>query len=297
MGSIGIIWAIGAVIAGGCFARALAMRSGADHYGELKWYTIGSCVCVVVCFLWASLEPNAVPQQRAVIGIVGAIAGAFILVLVTEFVRPHSVPSATLPPTIVQAQVKVLDDFQVFLGDKNESELQDIFDIGNILHLNTLIYRQDLDETMPKKMSELAWEYFKDGIVLFDTTKNINVTHRPSGSADLHVMPGRVAALAVSKKNVDARSRLAGFYTSAELPVGIKDSIKEIDGLVEKDLTNMIEVLDSFMISNKQAIVHDSDSSSPLFASVNNKYFSTIEPIRPKIDDVLKRLHSYFGID
>jgi ABC-type enterochelin transport system permease subunit len=96
------------------------MRSAADHFSELKWYTIASGVLILICVLWASLEPNAVPQQRIIIAIVGAVGGAFILMFVTEYVRPHGNLSSSLPPIILQGQIKTIEEFQSFLGEKNE---------------------------------------------------------------------------------------------------------------------------------------------------------------------------------
>jgi hypothetical protein len=268
MASIAIIWTIGAAIVAGCCARALAMRAAADHFSELKWYTIAGCALLMVCVLWASLEPNAVPQQRIIIAIVGAIAGALILMFVTEYVRPRALSSASLPPMILQAQIKTIEEFQSFLDGKDESELQDIFDIKNIIRYNTLIYRQPLDPSMPKALSDAASGYFKDGPVRIDTTK-ANLTHRPSGMPDIHVIPNRVALINLSKKNVDARAKLYYFYNSTELSSDIKDSIKSIDDAVDKDLSNVIDILDLFMSTNPQAIIHDDDSGSPLFGSVN----------------------------
>jgi hypothetical protein len=174
--------------------------------------------------------------------------------------------------------------------------LQDIFDIKNIIKYNTLIYKQSLDSNMPKVVSDSAWEYFKDGQVRVDTTKT-SVTHRPSGMADIHGIPNRAAIISLSRKSIDARTKLYMFCNSTELPSDVKDAIKEIDNAVDKDLSTVIDVLDLFMSTNPQGIVHDDDSGSPLFGSVNSRYFSSIDRLKPRVDEALKRIEKHLGTD
>jgi hypothetical protein len=58
------------------------------HATELKWYTIGFGFLAGTCLLWAWSEAGIVPQQRVVLGVVGAIFGGLLLMFIGELIRP-----------------------------------------------------------------------------------------------------------------------------------------------------------------------------------------------------------------
>jgi hypothetical protein len=76
-----IIWTISGVIAAACFARGLSL-------GELIWYTIGMFFLAGAAILWISLESNMVVQHKIVLGVIGAITGALVLLSAGEYIRP-----------------------------------------------------------------------------------------------------------------------------------------------------------------------------------------------------------------
>ena len=73
------------------------MRTDPRAISQLTWYTAGAIILAGSALLWASLESEAVDQQRIVLAIFGALAGGFVLVTVGEFIRPTAV-SAQSPP-------------------------------------------------------------------------------------------------------------------------------------------------------------------------------------------------------
>ncbi len=107
MGSVTIIWGLGGVLAAACFGRAIAMRTAPRALQELLWYTIGALILAGTCLLWASIEPGFVMQQRIVLAVIGALAGALALTTIGESIRPHpaSAQSKQEQPGIPFAQV------------------------------------------------------------------------------------------------------------------------------------------------------------------------------------------------
>jgi hypothetical protein len=80
--------AIGGVLCAASCARALAMRPA--YIDEIKWYTIGLGILAGTCLLWAWSEAGDVPQQRVLLGVIGAIFGSFLLIFIGELIRPTS---------------------------------------------------------------------------------------------------------------------------------------------------------------------------------------------------------------
>jgi hypothetical protein len=95
MANIALIWTFGGVLAAACFGRAVAMR--AESRTELVWYTFGFIILAGTALLWASLESGAVVQQRIVLSILGAVAGALALVMAGEFIRPSATDAQPRP--------------------------------------------------------------------------------------------------------------------------------------------------------------------------------------------------------
>jgi hypothetical protein len=95
-----MIWTFAGVLAAASFARGLAMRNNARALAELFWYTIGALILAGAGLLWVSLEGDGVLQQRIVLGVLGALAGAFILVSLGEWIRPSSAQTPPVTPNI-----------------------------------------------------------------------------------------------------------------------------------------------------------------------------------------------------
>jgi len=70
-----IFTAAGAIFAA-CCARGVAMRAARLPLLELGWYTVGTIVLAVTAVFWASTESEIVPQQRIILGALGALCGA-----------------------------------------------------------------------------------------------------------------------------------------------------------------------------------------------------------------------------
>lgn len=97
MANAAIIWTLGSAIAAGCAARGLAMRGEPNPLAQLFWYSVAAFVLVGISLIWASLESEAVVQQRILLGLCGAIFGSLVAITVGEFIRPvHAQPQ---PPT------------------------------------------------------------------------------------------------------------------------------------------------------------------------------------------------------
>jgi len=93
-----IFTAAGAIFAA-CCARGVAMRAARLPLHELGWYTVGTIVLAVTAVFWASTESEIVPQQRIILGALGALCGATLSVFIGEWVRPTKAQTTQPDPS------------------------------------------------------------------------------------------------------------------------------------------------------------------------------------------------------
>jgi hypothetical protein len=88
MANVAFIFTTAGAVFAACCARGLAMRTAKLPLHELGWYTVGTIVLAVSAVFWASTESGIVPQQRIILGALGALCGATLLIFFGEWVRP-----------------------------------------------------------------------------------------------------------------------------------------------------------------------------------------------------------------
>jgi hypothetical protein len=295
MATVAIVWVIGAAIASACAARALAMRGASNHLGELLWYAIGADVLVVVCILWASLEPAAVIQQRFVIITVGAIAGALSLWVFTEHVRPPLVKASQAPPEVLRSQMALFNYINSFVGNKNEAELQDLFDIHNILKYNIKLYGNGVAQNrFPPDLN--AEPYFNNGQMRVDLTR-VKPEKTPEGAPVVDMIPGRIGIINLSRKYVDSKAKLSSILSYDGLPVSIRDEVKKLDEIVERDVDLIIVTLDNEFEKDQQSFLHQEEPTSPYFDAINRTYTSKVTPLETQARVISDKIREYLGTD
>lgn len=76
------------VIAGYFGNRGLKMRDQGRYLAEWLSYTFALSVLASAALLWFSTEPGMIPQQRIVLGAIGALLGMCAMISLGEWIRP-----------------------------------------------------------------------------------------------------------------------------------------------------------------------------------------------------------------
>jgi hypothetical protein len=294
MATIAIIWTIGAAMAAACFARALAVRV-TSKLAEGLWYTFGSYILVCTCLLWASLEPNAVPQQRLILIGIGALAGALTIYTAGESFRPRISGALSVNPQILQAQLTSLRDIESFFGGVDEYKLRELFDLPDMVKYNILEVRQSLDRShFPPVLKGELDGYFSGGRAIINS-HYASISRMPNGSLGLNPMPGKVWQIVTSKKFEESKDLLARFIAMPELPLPIVTKLKNVDSLIDQDTDLMFVCFNDILQTNASLFMGADNNKSGDFVTIWQYYNGRMVSLAPTVREVLQDIRSYLG--
>ena len=94
MNNTAIIWTFAAVLAAASFAGGLKMRDEKRMLPFFAWYAAGAFFLFGGALLWVSMEIEMRWQHRVVLGVVGALLGAFAALSLGELL--HGPPASVL---------------------------------------------------------------------------------------------------------------------------------------------------------------------------------------------------------
>jgi hypothetical protein len=138
MGNNALIWTFAGVIAATTFARGHAMTNTLHMF---LWYTVGALILAGASLIWISLEPAILIQHRLVVGTLGALLGALVLLSVAEWMGPaKSQTPLTLVPSVNEKPPSSQPPPQSSAG-KNSPNISAGRDV-NIGHLGDVINGQ-----------------------------------------------------------------------------------------------------------------------------------------------------------
>jgi len=189
-----------------------------------------------------------------------------------------------------------LNDLQQLIGDKDESELRELFDFPNMLKFNILLTKQRLapKKTSPAEALETA-KYFADGQQMVDIRFGRLI--RPSrGELKIIENPGQIVTIGLSRKYLDSKAQLFKFESSAQIPSGVRNSVSALDQAVQNDVTLIFDVLNKNLKENTDEVFEDQDHGSPYFSVTTNDYWGKLTQLRPKAQAVTDSIRSYLKV-
>lgn len=205
-----------------------------------------------------------------------------------------AVPPVIDRPTVTAQAKPVLEDIDDFIASKDENGLREQFDFPDMLKYNILYARRNLfPKLVSLHQSEDIDRYFTGGQARIDTryAKVSNVNNR----ADVEWIPGRIGVISTSAKYNTSRHHLAELYSSASTPAPVANALKDLDDVVEKNSTWMIESLNDSLSTDPRYISENDTAGSRFYGSASGAYWTKFTPLSSKGDTVRISLRVYLS--
>jgi hypothetical protein len=188
--------------------------------------------------------------------------------------------------------LEAIDDL---VASKDENGLRAQFDFADMLKYNILLAREKLFPQLVSRMqAEDVERYFTGGKARMDLryARVSNVNNR----AEVEWLPGRIGVINTSAKYNESRSRLIELYSSASVPASVAVALKDLDDVIEKDSTLMIESLNDSMSTNPKYISENDQFGSRFYGSASGAYWTKFVALAPKGEAVRLYLRDYINI-
>src|ERR1039457_242682 len=204
-------------------------------------------------------------------------------------------PSNTPSDVLLSSQMQELRELQEFIGGKDQSELWELFDLHKITLFNIRRAKLALNpkSISPKEALEIN-EFFRDGKALLSAL-HCKVT-RTAGGFHTESIPGKLGILNLSLKHVTNRQTLAKFQSSHQLPLAVRDAIKELDKAVGQNVEILLDVINEEMVENPENVFREEDAKSPLFGATSGAFLDKRVWLKPKQEEIIKQVRLYLKV-
>jgi len=193
---------------------------------------------------------------------------------------------------VLTSQLHELRELQDFIGGKEESELWELFDLHDITRFNIRRAKMAIDPSAltPEEASKID-AFFKNGQAMSDAT-SCKVT-RTAGGFRIDAIPGKLGMLNLSKKYVASRQTLAKFQSSAQLPLAIRNAVKDLDQAVVGNAQLLLEVINQKLAENPANILREEDGTSPLLGATSGAFLDKCTRLKPKQEEIISAIRRY----
>jgi hypothetical protein len=93
----------------------------------------------------------------------------------------------------------------------------------------------------------------------------------------------------------ESRRTLVELYSSAQVPALIAVALKDLDDVIEKNSTLMIESLNESLAQDPRSIIESEQIESPFYGSASGSYWMKFIPLGPKVDAARFGLRDYLN--
>lgn len=261
-----------------------------DNY-RLPSFLVSAALLVVFC-VWYWLAPR-LANGNGVNASAKHVCGDVIIagrdVHQTHY---HSAPTPAKSDALLTAQLQELHQLQDFIAGKSESELWELFDLAGITRFNIKRAKEAINALSSSEASE-SNEFFKDGQAILDT--RYCRVDRTAGGFHYEPIPGKMGILNLSAKFVSNRRILAKFQDSPQLPIAVKDAIKQLDSAVHQNAQTLLDEINRQLAEHPENVLSDDNGQSPLFGAVSGAFLKKRVWLKPKQEAILSAIENYLN--
>jgi hypothetical protein len=259
-------------------------------------FAVGYLVILAKIAWWITFELTEPRWQRGVfIAVIFAAVGILWFCSTTFAIGKDKPPERMNAANAArESQITLFQSIDEFIAVKDENGLREQFDFPNILKYNLRLAKSRLD---PERTSQLELhdidQFFLGGKARLDVryASVSNVNNR----IQVNWLPGRIGVINTSAKYNENRQKLMELYSSAQIPAALAVALKELDGVIEKDSTMMIESLNESLSIDQRNITDSEQASSPFYGSAAGLYWTNFIPLEPKGDAIRLLLRDYIN--
>jgi len=227
---------------------------------------------------------------------VAAVACWWLFGLVMHLSAPRETPSKTeiadkpTPAWLFTSQIQEL--LQDFVGGKDEGELWELFDLHGITTFNIRRAKASIrpGSLTPAEVAEID-AFFRDGQVYLDN-RYCKVV-RTAGGFRAEPIPGKLSTLNLSRKYVTNRQTLAKFQSSPQVPLAVRNALKELDEAVKGNVQVLLSVINDKLAENPDNILCEENANSPLFGATSGAFLAKRIWLKPKQEAVMSAITDY----
>lgn len=232
-------------------------------------------------------------MQPAIRYLVAAIVGGALTACAcaaVDYISRREIASQVTPqPTsaVTAAQFAEMQELHDLLGEKDEMQLRETFDLPYMLLRNMDILQIKVGFIHAGKWRDFLTQHYGEGngdAILWE--KPGVVTRGPNG---MHLNPGPldVILIVTTVKYQQSKKRLIQLSNSALIPVHIKAKLIDLDRLIDADVNIMMQVLDGKLHENENYILQYKNVKSPYYGGVVSEYARRFRPLKPLSDDIV----------
>jgi hypothetical protein len=191
-----------------------------------------------------------------------------------------------------------INELMQFLGPREESQLENLFDFRNMADFNAQWAKKDKAPELVTKEEELVIsKYLSGGGGLVDGRFG-RLSRAHEGVWDLEEEGSSIAKIATSKRYVENKNKLSQFSASPYLPSdAIRAAVKELDQTVQDDVLLLFDVLNEQLRRDPNNVFYNGDVSSKYGNVTTSAYMRRVTPLKPKADKVAEAVRSYLKIE
>jgi hypothetical protein len=118
---------------------------------------------------------------------------------------------------------------------------------------------------------------------------------RTAGGMRIEPIQGKLGMLKLSQKYVVNRETLAKYQSSPQLPLSVKNAVKELYDAVYKNVEVLLDVINQELAQNPDHILHEDDGNSNLFGAAFRAFLDKRIWLKPKQEAVMAAISDYLN--
>ncbi len=191
-----------------------------------------------------SLNPNW-------IRLLAGVGFALILGVMAFAISHHAEARAALssvalkqvPEALLEAQLKELTEIEELIGRQDEYYLREQFQLPEMLEHNVMyvisLFRREGGTT--EERAEVD-RFFAGGNLQVDL-RFVRAGRMPGGTIMVFPRAGKICTIHLSEQYDERKARLGYFESSATMPASVRDSVRQFDATLDKDVNLIFDVL------------------------------------------------------
>jgi len=292
-----ILW-VDALLTGAAIAWALTVRyltvPDFSLLRRLFWaIAVGLWVFAAV---WNVTSNNSPWVRLPLAAAIFAISGIFLVEGIRWTYRAEiALPKPEIPASLYAAQLAELREIDAFIGNKDEMELRQTFDLPNMIRFNTLMAKGRLFVWgLTPEEGKKVDEFFAGGKAQIDI-RYAKVTS-VNNAAQYEPIPGKFGLMNLSKKYADNLKRLNEYVASATIPDDVKKALTDFRDTIVADTSLIFDVINGCFQENSAQVIQNDTYGAQFYGSVTGAYAGRFLALRPKADVVSAAIRKYLGV-
>jgi hypothetical protein len=252
-------------------------------------------IALIAGWLLGSIALVTLPEKSKRWKLVATSLLAAFFIVEGGFLYQHFHEASSPRPALSGAQFDELKQISLFVGQKDEFQLQQLFDFPRLMAKNVSMIKDMIRLRKQGKIGQFDIANYeeKNHQLILDLKGS---TQDSNGRYILRDDPNELPGIIITDGFVAAKQKLLSFETSPLVPQSVIDKLKSLNGTIDDNTGILLDLLQEK--ANKEDdryFLEENTTDSKYQKAIDNLFAERRSPLEPKAVAIIETIRRYLG--